>query len=96
MNADPARFEQFALAYAPALLVSIKGVKAGGWLGKQTPDEYAVSVAMSNLGVLQRAGVEGIAHYYLNAQGGALRSACTELGFEYTPRALQDFLGGKV
>lgn len=45
--------------------------------------------------IVQRAGVAGVVHYWLNSRGGALRRTCRALGIEESDEALADFIGGR-
>lgn len=90
---NPARLQAFAEAYAPAVMQA--HLNLGPSMYKESPAEYALSATMGMLSALERAGVEGIAGYVLNTKGGALAMACQVLGFEYTVRALEDYLDGK-
>lgn len=90
---NPARFQAFAGAYAPAIMQA--HLKLGASMYREPPAEYALRVTLSMLSALERAGAEGIAGYVLNTKGGALAAACQALGFEYSIRALDDYLEGK-
>ena len=90
---NPARLQSFAEVYAPAIMQA--HLLLGASMTRESPAEYALRATMGMLAALERAGVEGIAGYVLNTKGGALAVACQALGFEYTIRALEDYLDGK-
>lgn len=89
---NPDRLQSFALAYAPAVLEAVKAV--GPWMGRQSAEDYAVRIALANLETLQRAGVEALMQYYLNATGGAFRLTCDALGLPCSVQAVENYLGG--
>lgn len=86
---DPARVEQFALAYAPAVLDIVR--RMGPWHGEQAPEPYAMEVTLAMVSGIERAGVEAVQHYYLNG-AGALRITCDALGVQV--EALDLYLRG--
>jgi hypothetical protein len=92
MTIDPARLEAFALAYAPAILAAVKTTRP--LHGSQSAEDYALEVTLAMLASLKRVGIEGIEHYYLNAQAGALKQTAAELGVEVSH--LQLYLEGKT
>ena len=91
---NPERLQRFTLAYAPSVLRAVHELKS--WTGDLSPEEYAVAMTEGMVAAVQRAGVPGIEHYYLNTQGGALRYTCAELGIEVSTVALEDFIGGRI
>jgi len=95
LKLDPARLEAFALAYVPAALVACR--KIGPWSApnERNPEQYAVAVALDMVAAIKRAGIEAMAHYYLNAEGGALERTCETLGIVYTIRNMENYLEGK-
>lgn len=95
LRINPERLEAFALAYVPAALIASK--KIGPWSapGEKNPEQYAVAVALDMIAAIKRAGIEGVAHYYLNAEAGALKRTCETLGIEYSIRSMENYLEGK-
>lgn len=90
---NPARLEAFALAYTPALLQALGPGKLP--LGThETPEDYAVSVAMAMLDRIARYGVVSVEHYALNSQCGAFAATCRELGIENSTRSITNYLEG--
>lgn len=87
---DPARLRVFAEAHVQSILAAVKAT--GPWLD-QSAEEYAVEVTAAMVAAVQRVGIPGIEHYYLNAQGGALAATCAALGIER--ELLADYIGGK-
>jgi hypothetical protein len=95
LRIDPARLEAFALAYVPAALAACKQI--GPWTAptERDPEQYAVAVALDMIAAIKRAGIEGVAHYYLNDEAGALKQTCATLGIEYSNRSMDNYLEGK-
>lgn len=88
---NPARFEAFALAYAPAVMAAAKST--GVHLLPGEPLEgYALRVTVDMLDMIESKGVESVQNYYLNRSGGAFRAVCASLGIENTVRAMQNYL----
>lgn len=90
---NPARFESFALAYAPAIRQA--AVRSGvHLLPGETVENYALRVTMTLLDKIEAKGVESVQNYFLNSYGGAFKSVAAELGIAPTIRAIQDYLDG--
>ena len=90
---NPAQFQRFAEAYAPAVL---QAVVAGHAFvpGGQTPELYALETALAMLERLSQFGLPSIERYGLNRKGGALSNTCKTLGIENTPASIERFLAG--
>jgi len=95
LRINPERLEAFALAYVPAALVACKQI--GPWTApsERDPEQYAVGVALDMIAAIKRAGIEGVAHYYLNDEAGALKATCAALDIEYSIRSMDNYLEGK-
>lgn len=91
---NPARFETFALAYAPIIMRAAKrcGVHL---LPGESLEEYALRTTTDLLDMIEAKGVESVRNYYLNTYGGAFRAVCEELGIENTVPAMQAYLEGR-
>ena len=87
---NPARLDDFATAYAPAILAAVKSM--GPWTGAKTAEDYALDTTMAMLATIERAGVEAASHYYLNRE--AFPAACATLGIPATIRSIEDYLSG--
>ena len=88
---NPARFESFALAYAPAIR---QAAKTSGvfLLPSESLDDYALRTTIDMLDKIEVRGIKSVQNYYLNTYGGALRLVAAELGIAGTTQALQDYL----
>jgi hypothetical protein len=89
---NPARFQSFAEAYITALVSAVEHVKPFLQSG-ETAEQYALDTALVMLEQLQRKGIDAIAPYLLNIQGGALSATCAALGVLNTSRAIDNYLG---
>ena len=91
---NPARFESFALAYAPAILLAAKAIGV-----HVEPDEsiedYALRTTLDMLDMIQAKGIESVQRYYLNTHGGAFRITCKALGLPDSTQALKNYLEGE-
>ncbi len=92
MTIDPARLEAFATAHAVTILAAVTK-ENWPWHGAQSREEYALEVTLAMAESVRRAGIEGIKHYYLNAQG-ALAQTAAALGVHKDQ--LQLYLEGKI
>jgi len=106
----PTRLQQFAEAYAPAVMAAAGELKP--YSSGRTLEEYALDTTLAMLAQIEGAGVHGIEHYEINTRGGAFRLTCSALGvvpgavthsagraipagsIATHSRALQDFLDG--
>ena len=77
---DPARLQAFAEAYAPSVRQAVDQLRS--WTGDLSKDDYAVAMTVEMVAAVERAGIAGIEHYYLNTKGGALRLTASALGVE--------------
>ena len=93
VRVDPERLQQFALAYAPAVLDALRSM--GPWNGAITVEAYAIEITQAMAAAIERAGVSAVEHYYLNSRGGALRQAGLALGLDGSTEALAHFIGGR-
>ena len=91
---NPARFESFALAYAPAILQAAKECGVFVEPGVSIED-YALRTTLDMLDMIQAKGIESVQRYYLNTHGGAFRITCKALGLPDSTQALKNYLEGE-
>lgn len=72
-------FDQFAGAYVSAVLEVAKEQKYYLQPSELVPS-FALTTALEMLTIIQRDGIEAVAHYHINKQGGAFARTCAALG----------------
>ncbi|MHB8388068.1 MAG: hypothetical protein ACYDBH_00640 [Acidobacteriaceae bacterium] len=87
----PERFRAFADAYIVALEAAVRELQP--FLAGQRVGDFTVETALMTLGLIERYGVEVVAHYGLNIVAFPLTAAALQV--ENDTRRLQDFLDGR-
>ena len=88
---NPARVQSFLEAYAQGLCLAItKRPHKYALKPDDTPESYAVRVAIHTAGLIEQYGMQ-----FLNTEADGFRRACKLLGIEHSEAAIRAYLEGE-